>query len=268
MFGTDNKQYQPVQLYHLMQEGFSCELFPPAEKLRAVIYYYWKLTIEAESVSLPVVPDSALDLVLSPTIPDFAALYSPKSQPFNIPLEGPVTYVGICFRVEKASHFFSLPLEKLNTLEASLGVIEVLQLHDLTRDIQGEHDNARLATALDKFWESYQPRKNENDHCNLLANVFDVLEVGAVSSMAEQVGLSERQFRRVSKGLFGLNPKQIHRILRLQEALCELLHPENVLPLTDYYDDSHRIRELKAMTGLTPGEIRHMAEKYNKRMVR
>ena len=82
--------------------------------------------------------------------------------------------------------------------------------------------------------------------------------------MAAQVGLSERQFRRVINDLTGLTPKQVHRILRMQQALWALLHPNSPLPSSEFYDDSHHIRELKSLTGLTPGEIRRMAEIYNK----
>ena len=263
MFGTDRQFYQPFQLYHLATDGISCKLIPVGNHLQSTIHYYWKLTIAADEILLPVIPDGALDLVLSPDIDDFAALYTPRSEPFEIKLHGPVVYVGACFRAEVASQFFARSLAELDTLEAGLCVVDALQLPALVKAIQGLRATNRIARVLDEFFGGYSRRSVGSDSINILEKVFDLLESGSVRTMAEQVGLSERQFRRVTHDLTGLSPKQIHRIVRMQQALQELLHTGNPLPPADYYDDSHRIRELKALTGLTPGEIRHMAEIYN-----
>ena len=84
-----------------------------------------------------------------------------------------------------------------------------------------------------------------------------------MAALAHRAGVSERQFRRETRRLFGLSPKKIQRIVRLQRAIGELI--DGRLSTTDYHDDSHRIRELRALTGWTPGEIRHLAETYNAR---
>lgn len=264
MFGTDNQYYQPVQLYHLAKDGLSCELIPVSSHLRSAMYYYWKLTIAADEVLLPVIPDGALDLVLSPDIADFAAIYSPQPAPFDIPLHGPIVYVGACFRAEMTSHLFARNPAELGVLETGPGVVDALQLQPLARAIQGHRSINSLARILDDFFSRYAHQANQSGSIHVLEQVFDVLEAGSVRTMAAQVGLSERQFRRVTHDLTGLTPKQIHRIARMQQALHDLLHSDNPLPSADYYDDSHRIRELKSLTGLTPGEIHRMAEIYNK----
>ncbi|MEM7292304.1 MAG: DUF6597 domain-containing transcriptional factor [Pseudomonadota bacterium] len=263
MFGTDRQLYQPLQLYHLAHDGMRCELAPPDEALRDAIYYYWMLSIEVPEVSLSVIPDGALDLVMSPQIDNFAAIYTPKDSRFVIPLEGPIVYVGVCFRVEKTQTLFHRSLSELDALEAGMGVIDSLSLMRLVERIQGNFDIGDQTAHFNTFFLEYKNQFHLQQSVNILAGVIDALEVDAVAKMAQQVGVSERQFRRVTQSLFGLRPKQIQRIVRLQEALGELLHREQQPSMTDYYDDSHRIRELKKLTGLTPGEIRRMAEKYN-----
>ncbi len=264
MFGTDDQCYQPVQLYHLAKDGVTCDLIPVSSHLRSAIYYYWRLSIAADEVLLPVIPDGALDLVLSPDIADFAAIYSPQPAPFDIPLHGPIVYVGACFRAEMTSRLFDHSPAELEALEAGLGVVDALQLQPLVSAIQGQRSINNIARVLDDFFSRYAHQANQSGSLNVLEQVFDVLEAGSVRTMAAQVGLSERQLRRVTQDMTGLTPKQIHRILRMQQALHDLLHADSPLPEADYYDDSHRIRELKSLTGLTPGEIRRMAEIYNK----
>lgn len=262
MFGITNGSYQPAQLYHLAQNGFRCELFAADECLMTDVYYYWKLEIVTESIVLPIIPDGAFDLVLSPELPDFVALFPPRKEPFEISLQGPITYVGICFRVEKASQLFSRSLADLEALEAVPEVVKALQLQNLMQLTQNEFDIARLSTLFDDFLSAYRPATPANGSANMMTNLLELLEAGTIHTMASQLEISERQFRRIAHGLFGLSPKQIQRILRLQLALRELLHPD-IPRVADYYDDSHRIRELKALTGLTPGEIRRMADLYN-----
>jgi len=57
-------------------------------------------------------------------------------------------------------------------------------------------------------------------------------------------------------------------VLPPARRLAPFVHYHWVLTITDerrvdYHDDAHRIRELRALTGWTPGEIRRMAENYD-----
>lgn len=81
--------------------------------------------------------------------------------------------------------------------------------------------------------------------------------------MASKLGISERQFRRTVNDISGLSPKQVQRIVRLQQLLHELFNPQSRMATDGYYDDSHRIKEIKNLAGLTYGELRNMAEIYN-----
>ena len=265
MFGTDSALYRPVQLYHLGQSGLTCRLMQPDESLVSCIYYYWLLEIQDQAVQLPIVPDGAVDLVVSPHFDDFAALYSPKPDKFVLSLTGPVIYAGICFRADRAGGFFSRTLSELDRLEAGVAVTTSLGLKPLVTGIHGITDAKTIAELFDGFFIHYEARPKIPDQDQRYANLFDRLDISEVRTMAEQAGLSERQFRRVTSNLFGLRPKQIHRITRLQSLLRELLESDPGLLTDEFYDDSHRIKELKQLTGLTPGEIRRMAENYNHR---
>ncbi|MEL7144613.1 MAG: hypothetical protein AAFZ17_22885 [Cyanobacteria bacterium J06650_10] len=51
--------------------------------------------------------------------------------------------------------------------------------------------------------------------------------------------------------------------MRLQTALRALLTPDTLATDDGFYDEAHRIKEIRSLTGLTPGQIKHMAEIYN-----
>lgn len=84
-----------------------------------------------------------------------------------------------------------------------------------------------------------------------------------MESIAAQFDLSDRQFRRIMGSLFGYGPKKVQRIMRLQNSLKEIF-ASGALSMEDgFYDEAHRIKEVRALTGLTPGQIKRMAEIYN-----
>ncbi|MFT6305630.1 MAG: AraC-like DNA-binding protein [Flavobacteriaceae bacterium] len=82
-------------------------------------------------------------------------------------------------------------------------------------------------------------------------------------AIAARFGLSDQQFRSILTTMFGFGPKKVQRIVRLQLALRDLMQSKASGTLDGYYDGAHRICELRSLTGMTPGDIRRMAEIYN-----
>jgi len=270
MLGSQPQLSKAKQLYHLKLNGGKCELAKPDVQLGLYIDYYWLLTIEQPSLALEVIPDTAIDLVLSPDIGDFAALYLPTDQKFTLDLEGPIQYAGICYRSETAPELLGLDLAVLSRLEVGRDTSESLRIASLMEDLQGVNIISSTVERFDRFWLAQLEKKaskNTNttriSHQDLIDAVESTVGTGSIAGVCEVLGVSERQFRRLSKDLFGLSPKKLQRVLRLQAALDELFRSDAQQLQDLYYDDSHRIKELKRLTGYTPNRIRRMAEKYN-----
>jgi AraC-like DNA-binding protein len=271
MFGSQHLKINAKQLYHLSLEGGTCELAAPAPELSRVIDYYWLLTIKVPSLVLKIIPDAAVDLVVSPNLSDFAALYFPVSTPYEITLEGPVQYSGVCFRAESVSEILGPSVAALKQLSIGKETLESLQLLPLLRGVRQYRSISTLTKFYNQFWQHRlaQVPVNENSggritHRELIAALDDAMGSDSLAEICESLEVSERQFRRLSVDLFGLSPKKLQRILRLQAALSELFHADANQLRDLYYDDSHRIRELKRLTGYTPGQKRRLAEKYNR----
>jgi AraC-like DNA-binding protein len=283
VLGAQHQLINSRQLYHLELDGGQCQLAAPAEELTPFVDYYWVLSIDQPQLRLEVIPDTAVELVMSPDLPDFAALYLPVSKPFEIALEGPIHYSGVCFRSERAAEILAQPFQSLGQLCMGVETIDALGIHALVASLQQVTDPSRVAAIANAFWQS---RLQENNaaarsgsvsgseegaahtrisHHQMITALEETAGAGSIAQISHTLGISERQFRRLSGDLFGLSPKQLQNTLRLQSALTELFRCEPRQLLDLYYDDSHRIRELKRLTGCTPKQIRRMAEKYNNR---
>ena len=78
-----------------------------------------------------------------------------------------------------------------------------------------------------------------------------------VSSVAVDLGVSERHLRRVFRDAVGMSPKQFVRLARFRRALRAArqdsrLNWASIAAATGYYDQAHLIEEFRAIAGVTP----------------
>jgi len=270
MLGIHTHVGKPIQLYHFNTSNITCDLVAPAPTLDGYVNYFWLMQVAAGPVDLEVIPDGALDLGLSPEIQEFAAIYLPAANRFTIPLEGPICYVGVCIKVEHSAKILGLNLADIAALSAGTDTRRVLHLDPLIEKLQVPFDLEQLAKILNEFF-TYRlqrpPSRIKKSHNassqQLLIALQQSLANQRLADVATHLGISERQFRRLAESQFGLAPKKLQRILRLQAALSEYFQSKSALSQDHFYDDSHKIREIRELTGLTPGEIKNMAELYN-----
>jgi transcriptional regulator GlxA family with amidase domain len=80
-----------------------------------------------------------------------------------------------------------------------------------------------------------------------------------VSELARAVDLGERQLERLFDAKVGLSPKALAKVLRFQSFLAHAHEPRPTADLAlahGYTDQSHLARDLRALTDLTPAELR------------
>jgi AraC-like DNA-binding protein len=78
-----------------------------------------------------------------------------------------------------------------------------------------------------------------------------------VSSVAVDLGVSERHLRRVFREAVGMSPKEFARLARFRRALRaaredERLSWATIAAETGYYDQAHLIEEFRTIAGVTP----------------
>jgi AraC-like DNA-binding protein len=82
---------------------------------------------------------------------------------------------------------------------------------------------------------------------------------GRVDAVARELGVSRRYLQQGFRRQIGLPPAAVARIARLQRAIHRLSQGSALLPAavdSGYADQPHLNRSMRAMTGLTPGELR------------
>ncbi len=270
MFGAQQTPEKPIQLYHIDNSGVQCHLLEPADTLKHGIFYYWHITIAPGTVELSVIPDNAVDLVMSPNVSDFSTVYLPVTETFSIKLEGPVHYVGVCFQLDQWSRFFQTPLPELREIADGESTTQRLGIADLVSALQGVDDLAQIKSILDaEFGDRVDAFRSVDEPIeslrvdHLIEAMQQTVGTAGVAEVAARFDLSDRQFRRILTNMFGYGPKKIQRVVRLQLALKDLVSPESGATLDGFFDDAHRVKELRSLTGMTPGDIRRMAEIYN-----
>lgn len=80
-----------------------------------------------------------------------------------------------------------------------------------------------------------------------------------IARLIAVTGLSRRQVERRCTRLYGGPPVMLarkDRALRAAVSLADGMTSLDVLAASDFYDQSHLVRELKRFTGLTPGQLR------------
>lgn len=266
----DSQKPLPLQLYQLGTDKLTCHRTLPSQRLSTFIYYYWWLDVADGETFLEVIPDNATDLVMSPSIDEFSVVYLPSSEKFSIPLTGPISYIGVSFRTEQMPMLFGMDLPLIKSLVPGEHTTKSLAIQTLVSEIQNLQHPNELANKLDPLLADRLLQLSNDlspvkvlDISNVLTAMQASVGEAGVSAIANHFGLSDRQFRRIMRSLFGFGPKKIQRIMRLQASLRALLNPDALATDEGFYDDAHRIKEIRSLTGLTPGQIKHMAEIYN-----
>jgi len=260
----------PLQLYHLADDGVRCTRALPTEQLQPYINYYWWLEVAPGETVLEVIPDNAIDLVMSPELPLFSILYLPASTKFSIPLNGPINYVGISFRAEAASAFFNVSMDEMSQCSPGEDTTQSLSVVPLVEGVQSLANPEQLTAVLDALVLARIAERPQTSTPVAKLNIGKALAamqasigMAGMEEVASQFEMSDRQFRRVMGSLFGYGPKKVQRVMRLQASLKEILVAEAAAIEDGYFDEAHKIKEVRALTGLTPGQIRKMAEIYN-----
>ena len=263
MFGNIRNLSVPGQLYHTNLNGAKTVLAEPAEQLSGDIFYYWLMHIETSRFDLEVIPDGALDLVVSPSIKEFSAVYPPVINKFVIPLQGPVIYAGVSFEPEAAQKYLAADLDVLSRLEPGVATTQALALENLVKKVQGVTDIEAIKAIFDQTLQAWNSPSAKRLKKSAYQCFIEELDATSTEKVAKKLGISARQFRRTVHDISGLPPKQMQRIVRLQQLLHKLYTSQNLEVEDGFYDDSHRIREVKELVGITYGELRKMAEIYN-----
>lgn len=230
--------------------SFRRERPPRAELARHVAGVWMQRTDRAD----PLLPDAAVELVWSGRGlfvrgADTRA-YTPGSFPER-------TFVGIRFRPGAAARVLGLGGREL--ADARVGVSALWGRAEMER-LEEQLSVSRPDEAAMLLEDVVQSRVREMPDPAVEAVVQALgADHAPVSSLAERLGVSERQLLRRCLAALGYGPKTLDRILRFQRFLVTARRRDGSLAelaaAAGYADQSHLTRECVRLAGVTPAAL-------------
>ena len=119
----------------------------------------------------------------------------------------------------------------------------------------------RVRDKLDSTLESVVSNSIEDIHSRLVRDAIEVLKKKPINQIGQQLNKSQRTVERSFLKVTGFTMKQCQSIFRLEDMLQELYDSQqdqqnwgNIAAKYGFNDQSHLIRYMKTLTGVTPGE--------------
>ena len=193
-----------------------------------------------------ILPDACLDLIVVDR--DRAFVAGPDSVARLHVTEASHDYVAVRLHDGRGPALLGVPADELRDSSVDLadlwGTARARGLVELA---------ARAPTAL----ASLAVRAEVDP---LGARLVGLLEAGCdVAGAAYRLGLSPRQLQRRTRGAFGYGPQHLAHVLRLQRVVAagdDGTPWARVAAETGCADQAHLSREVRALTGATPAELR------------
>ena len=241
--------------------------FVPNDALRSPVDTYWINRCGGDSLGDPrgdsafdrVLPDGGIDLVFSRDADSGTLFSSPLILRPDF-MSGPMPhwFIGVRFKPAMARVLIDIPptecrdrVIRASEIDVGFAALEDRLSHCRTAE-------AALAT-LRKFVEQRLAGATPDVPARVREAV-SLLRGGSVRATAQCLGTTVRSLHRDLVQWSGLAPKALGRILRMQRALAAIR--ADAAPLADiaarlaYADQAHMTRELKALSGYTPRELR------------
>ena len=257
--------FRPLQPGIFDQHGrdISYVEMPPAPDLKEYIYCYWQLKTKTpldQPYLYRVVSDGCIDILFESCSINHIYITGFSRSYIEYNLGSKFDYIGIRFLPTGFPLLFNLPASAftnkfLNLAEYLPNIVEqIAQSISVDQDLS-EHKKAFNLCFLScleksKSWISPDTR--------VFRAMDEILKArGCIDINALDVGLSQRQLRRLFQFYYGESPKTFCQIVRFQNILnSELPNDDSTSNKLyydlGYYDQAHFIKEFKNFYGVTP----------------
>lgn len=240
----------------------------PREELRPYVRYYWMLESD-ESFSVLTFPIGCPQIIFhrkSPLyIPELAAsqnaftISGQVNFPAHIQSDGNLDMIVAVFYPHTVGMFIGTPPSAFYNQEISGYDTENRQLNDIAARIFDSPSSGESVGILEQ-WLTARVKPTLNMR-RIGSSIRELMRTPSVSVnvLADNACLSRKQFERVFREQVGMNPKEYARVVRFQKAMrmlqCGSRDYSYIAHHCGYADQSHFIRDFKAMSGHTPKSL-------------
>jgi AraC-like DNA-binding protein len=198
-------------------------------------------------------PDGCSDLIWQQAVGGYLA--GPDTGPVTVVNPAGTVLVGVRFRPGAGGQALGLPLSEVRDQRADLADL----LPAVARRLPGSLDPAAAAVRVLEMAGQLVADATADPAVSQAAAML-ASPAARAEEVADQVGLSARQFRRRFHAAAGYGPKTMQRVLRFQRfvRLLDAGQGTNLAAAAaraGYADQSHLSRDCAALSGLTPGVL-------------
>ncbi|HEY5745905.1 MAG TPA: helix-turn-helix domain-containing protein [Chryseolinea sp.] len=253
------------------------QTFQPHADLGSLVKCYWTLEVPADihSERQRIIPDGCIEMafILGDDIKRYtsedefilqphAMVLGQTMEPFYIEPTGYVNTFAVRFYPYGFSNFVTTPIKNLANKETAIALLfGEKPAEELEQKIIRAKDTKERIVIIENFLLDKLNDKATID--NIVKTTIDALlstkGSSPINAILKDVS-KRRQLERKFLKQIGVSPKQLGKVIRLQAALKMLLsqQPESLTQIayeSQYYDQTHFIKDFKEFTGTTPGEF-------------
>lgn len=180
----------------------------------------------------------------------------------DISSPGKLNMIVVVFHPYGACAFFNSPMNEFLNANVSIADLGDTSYEELQDRVLNAPDNASAIHLIEQFLVKRLSISENDYNYKRMAAAIEAInhKTYSINSLAEMTCLSYKQFNRLFTQYIGTGPKEFSRIIRFQRAL-NILETKKTFNLTQlsyesgFSDQSHLIREFKAISGYTPKEF-------------
>ncbi len=231
--------------------------FRPDHRLRPFVECGW-LRSGSATPAIRVMPDGCVDIFV--TTQGEVMIAGPANTFYDLPAGDQGIFAGLRLRPGSAAAVIGCPASEFRDLrvplDSAFGVAGSRIIESLLAATTPDQRMSLLADLLADYFAVTDPVVDRP-----VARAVAALRAQpdrAVSALADEIGLSERQLRRRFEAAVGYGPKRLGRVFRFQRLL-DLIHAAHgragwseLAIAAGYADQSHMINECLALTGGHP----------------
>lgn len=247
----------------------------PDRVLQAYVDRLWGWESDALAGLPPLLPGTGAELMFHYGVPPVvrnchkealglgpAFLLCSRSGPHFAEPVGALGFISVRFRSGALRHFCGFPLSEITQDALPIGEVWGKTGRDLAEKVALAPDNASRVAMIEAWlMDCLQQHAKDQPRVEqaLLQLYYHHREV-KVESLADELGMSKRNFERVFRLQIGLSPKSFQRAARLNQTVRDLLlcdrHDYLGVALDHgYYDQAHFIHDFQFYVGESPSSF-------------
>lgn len=176
---------------------------------------------------------------------------------------GSVEMLGVRFREGGAYPFLGVPLGELRNTTRLLDAVGHTRMPELYHRLYSARTLEMRVQLLDAWLLARLASAKPQDKLipYSLAMLRDAASPHVIPQVADRLAISQRQLERIYHCHVGMSPKQYASLLRIDTAR-QALRRGDAMPIGQlaaelgFYDQSHFIREFRAVVGMPPSAYR------------